>query len=153
MGTLAAMFNKNLINLYDSDVLMWSKQQSALIREGSFSEVDWQNVAEEIQDVGRSAERDFAKRLADLVALLLELDYSDKGDKTLPGRIELAKKTASRIVLRTPSFSEMLESEDWQESIFGDGMLLASQRAGIEMNIFPEKPIWNLKELLSGSRS
>ena len=149
MGTLAAMVNKKLINLYESDVLMWSKQQAALIRAGRFDEVDWKNVAEEIESVGRAAERELARRLADLVALLLELDYSEKTDKTLPGRIELAKKTASRIVLRTPSFSEMLESEDWQEAIWSDGMLLASQRAGIEMNIFPDKIIWNLKELLS----
>jgi len=44
---------------YDADVLLWSEEQAALLRRMAAGErvndlVDWQNVAEEIESVGRS---------------------------------------------------------------------------------------------------
>jgi hypothetical protein len=49
-------------NLYDDDVLLWSKSQAALLRRMAAGErvndqVDWENVVEEIEDVGRSSLR------------------------------------------------------------------------------------------------
>ena len=46
-------------DLYDTDVLRWSEQQSDLLRrlargERVNDQVDWENVAEEIESVGRS---------------------------------------------------------------------------------------------------
>ena len=46
-------------DLYDDDVLLWSERQAALLRRMAAGErlndqVDWGNVAEEIEDVGRS---------------------------------------------------------------------------------------------------
>ena len=46
-------------NLYDSDVLEWSDQQAALLRRLAAGErvndqIDWENVAEEVESVGRS---------------------------------------------------------------------------------------------------
>jgi hypothetical protein len=48
-------------DLYD-DVLLWSERQAALLRRMAAGErvndqVDWENVAEEIEDVGRSSLR------------------------------------------------------------------------------------------------
>jgi len=46
--------------LYDEDILQWSEQQAAVLRRLAQSrhdlsnEVDWEHVAEEIEDVGRS---------------------------------------------------------------------------------------------------
>jgi Domain of unknown function DUF29 len=45
-------------DLYDRDVLAWSQHQAELLRRTGRGErvnhVDWENVAEEIEDVGRS---------------------------------------------------------------------------------------------------
>jgi Domain of unknown function DUF29 len=46
-------------DLYDDDILTWSERQAALLRRHAAGEwvndqVDWANVAEEIEDVGRS---------------------------------------------------------------------------------------------------
>ena len=38
---------------YDSDFYAWSQQQGRLVREGRWSEVDRENVAEEIESLGR----------------------------------------------------------------------------------------------------
>ena len=62
-------------DLYD-DVLLWSKRQAALLRRMAAGErvndqVDWENVAEEIEDVGRSSLRACRSQL--LQALLHDL--------------------------------------------------------------------------------
>jgi hypothetical protein len=47
-------------DLYDDDILLWSERQAELLRRRSAgelvndAEIDWPNVAEEIEDVGRS---------------------------------------------------------------------------------------------------
>ena len=43
---------------YDTDILFWSEQQSALLRRLAMGEqvntqIDWENVAEEVESVGR----------------------------------------------------------------------------------------------------
>lgn len=41
-------------NSYDADILLWSEQQAELLRKRSVNELDWDNIAEEIESVGRS---------------------------------------------------------------------------------------------------
>jgi hypothetical protein len=40
--------------LYDTDILLWSEQQAELLRQRSANSLDWDNLAEEIADVGLS---------------------------------------------------------------------------------------------------
>jgi hypothetical protein len=63
-------------DLYDDDVLLWSERQAVLLRRMAAGErvndqVDWENVAEEIEDVGRSSLRACRSQL--LQALLHDL--------------------------------------------------------------------------------
>ena len=39
-------------DLYDDDILLWSEQQADALRRRAANEIDWDNVAEEIGDVG-----------------------------------------------------------------------------------------------------
>lgn len=41
-------------DLYDKDILAWSEQQAETLRRRAANELDWDNLAEEIEDVGRS---------------------------------------------------------------------------------------------------
>ncbi len=48
-------------NLYDTDILLWSERQADLLRHHAAGErvndasIDWPNIAEEIEDVGRAS--------------------------------------------------------------------------------------------------
>ena len=57
---------------YDADVVAWSSEQAALLRAGRFSELDIEHLADEIEDVGRSEERELGSRMAVLLAHLLK---------------------------------------------------------------------------------
>jgi hypothetical protein len=65
-----------MANLYDEDFLLWSEQQAELLRRMATGDrvndqVDWENVAEEIVDVGRSELRAVVSHLVQ--ALLHDL--------------------------------------------------------------------------------
>ncbi len=60
---------------YDHDFARWSAEQSELIRQGRFSEVDLENVAEEIASLGRSDRREIRNRLEVLLRHLLKWEF------------------------------------------------------------------------------
>jgi hypothetical protein len=59
MMTPLAM-KESVMTQYDADILIWSEHQAALLRRRAAgelvndAEMDWSNIAEEIEDVGRS---------------------------------------------------------------------------------------------------
>ena len=59
-------------SLYDRDFYAWANEQAALIRAGRLEEVDLENVAEEIESMGRSERRELINRLAVLLLHVLK---------------------------------------------------------------------------------
>jgi hypothetical protein len=60
---------------YEEDYFGWAMEQARLLRAGSFSEIDANNIAEELEDMGRSARRELRNRLAVLLMHLLKWRY------------------------------------------------------------------------------
>lgn len=60
---------------YDKDVVAWAAEQAALLRAGKLSDIDIEHIAEEIEDVGKSEQRELASRMAVLLAHLLRWQY------------------------------------------------------------------------------
>ena len=57
---------------YESDIVAWSKEQAALLRAGRFSQLDIEHIADEVEDVGKSEQRELASRVVLLLAHLLK---------------------------------------------------------------------------------
>lgn len=45
---------ENIPDLYDTDILIWSEKQAEFLRRRAANALDWDNLAEEIADVGLS---------------------------------------------------------------------------------------------------
>ncbi len=60
---------------YESDVVAWAKEQAAFIRAGHFDQLDLAHIAEEIEDVGKSEQRELASRMAVLLAHILQWKF------------------------------------------------------------------------------
>jgi len=67
-------------SLYDNDFLAWSKQQAealrAAMRDGSNQSLDFGNLAEEIEDLGKSVRRELQSQIRRVVRHLLKLEHS-----------------------------------------------------------------------------
>jgi hypothetical protein len=53
------MMNITIPNLYDSDYQLWLENTINQLRRGDFQAVDWQNLLEELADLGKNNRRDY----------------------------------------------------------------------------------------------
>ena len=63
---------------YDDDFFAWTQEQARLLRAGDLADVDAENLAEEIESVGRSDRREIRNRLTVLLAHLLKWQFQPK---------------------------------------------------------------------------
>ncbi len=66
---------------YDTDLLLWSERQAALLRRAAAGDrvndqVDWENVAEEIESLGKSDRRELTNRIRTILTHLIKLQTS-----------------------------------------------------------------------------
>jgi hypothetical protein len=97
--------------LYDWDFVAWSEQQAEALRAaatariGTNQALDWENLAEEIEDLGRSVRRELRSQLTRIVHHLLKLQYSPATDPRRSWRnsIREARSEVARLLNENPS--------------------------------------------------
>jgi hypothetical protein len=64
--------------LYDQDFFLWTQQQAAALRRAKASNLplDWENLAEEIESLGKSDRRELTSQLRRILRHLLKLEAS-----------------------------------------------------------------------------
>ena len=67
--------NKSAHQIYEKDFYAWTMQNAKLLREGKFSEIDIEHIAEELECLGRREKRKLNDRLAILIAHLLKWEF------------------------------------------------------------------------------
>ena len=123
--------------LYNRDIVAWANEQAAFLRSGQFDKLDLVNLAEEIEDVGKSEKRELASRLAVLISHLLKWKFQPerKGtswEVTIKGQRKLIKKR----VAKTPSLKPELKDPDFVEDVWTDAVNLATDETKGKIN-FP----------------
>lgn len=101
---------------YYQDIIKWAQEQAALLRAGQFSKVDIEHVAEEIEDVGKSEQRELENRMAILLAHLLKWQYQpDRRSSSWQRTIREQRKGVTRRLAKTPSLkANIRDSESWE---------------------------------------
>ena len=61
--------------LYEKDFLAWTQQQSELLRQGRWQEVDLDHLVQELDGMGQSNHRELESRLVVLIAHLLKWEF------------------------------------------------------------------------------
>jgi len=133
--------------LYETDIGAWAEQQARLLRAGWFAELDIEHIAEEIEDVGKSEQRELASRLSVLLAHLLKWQYQPQRRGSSWRRTILAQRRALGLRLkRTPSLKTILRDPDWLEEIWEDAISAATAETGLDA--FPEHCPWEIPRVL-----
>jgi len=97
--------------LYDDDILLWSEQQAAAIRrlrDGPPNELDIDNVAEEIESVGRSELAAVKSYLRLILLHLVKLSVESEADAVGHWRGELAAFHADLADRYAPSMRQRI---------------------------------------------
>ena len=133
---------------YEADVAAWASEQARLIREGQFDKLDWEHIAEEVEDVGKSEQRELASRMAVLIAHLLKWQYQPERQSTSWKRtIKEQRRALAFHLAQVPSLKSKLADSDWQGAIWADAVTLAINETG--MGGFPENCPWTVEDILT----
>lgn len=137
-----------MLTTYEQDVVKWSEEQAALLRQRDFAHLDIEHIAEEVEDVGKSEQRELMSHMVVLLAHLLKWEYQPERrgaswEKTIKAqRIEIAFN-----IKETPSLKTRLENEAWQQVVWAKAVSAAV--AETDLDIFPEESPWTMQQVLS----
>ena len=136
---------------YETDIISWANEQAAFIRSGRFDLLDLEHIADEIEDVGKSEQREFESRMALLLAHLIKWQYqpSHRG-KSWERTIKDQRTIITRRLSKTPSLKPELESSDFWLEAWADAARIAENETGI-LNVFPETCPWGFEEITNPS--
>ncbi len=134
---------------YETDVVAWATEQAQFIRAGRFDQLDLQHLAEEIEDVGKSEQRELASRMAVLLMHLLKWQFQPDGrNNSWAGTIRVQRRQLAIALRATPSLKVTLNLPDWQEIAWGDALTAASKETGLELDTFPDACPWAITDVL-----
>jgi Domain of unknown function DUF29 len=94
---------------YDADLVLWAEDQARALREAAKTRVnlpiDWLNVAEEIEALGKSQSRELANRVATILLHLMKLQTSSAKDPRAGWRDTVAEQRdeLERLIADAPS--------------------------------------------------
>lgn len=136
------------VTSYETDVVAWSNEQARLIRAGQFDQLDLEHIAEEIEDVGKSEQRELASRMAVLLAHLLKWHYQpERQSLSWQRTIKEQRRALAFHLKQVPSLRPRLADPEWQEAIWADAVTLAITETG--MGGFPDACPWAISDILA----
>ncbi len=92
---------------YEGDFHLWSLTQAAFIRAGKFEEIDIENVAEEIESLGRRDRVNIRRGLDDLLLRLLKWQFQpSKRRKRWQWAIRDARDKITMLIEESPSLKD-----------------------------------------------
>jgi hypothetical protein len=103
-------------SLYDEDFFLWSKAQGEALRAAARSAtnqpIDWENVAEEIESLGRSDKRELSSQLGRIIEHLLKLQFSLAVEPRMGwiGSIGDARNEIERLLEDSPSLRREIDA-------------------------------------------
>jgi hypothetical protein len=132
---------------YEHDVIAWANEQARLLRSGQFAALDIEHLAEEIEDVGKSEQRELVNRMAVLLAHLLKWCYQPERQRASWQRTIKEQRRALAFHLKqVPSLQQRLADADWLDAVWADAITLAIMETGLEA--FPEACPWAVADIL-----
>ena len=132
---------------YQKDYYGWLQTNAQLIREGKFSEIDAENIAEELESMGKSEKRELSSRLTILLMHLLKWQYQT---------VRRSTSWRNTIAVQRIDIHELLEDSPSLKSEISDKITTAYEKAklaaeietGIEKDSFPAECPFTLDQIL-----
>jgi len=122
---------------YNTDFALWAEEQAAILRAGRVTELDRENLADELESLARALRRELTDRIARLLQNLVQWDYLPS--VRLPAwyvAITEERGMIPRILEDAPSLRanwSAIVVEAWQKA-----RERASGATGLSDRIFPE---------------
>lgn len=143
------MSSKNA-ELYDRDFFAWTQNTAELLRKGSYSDVDPETLAGEIEDMGKRDLREVNSHLRVLIMHLLKWQYQPDGrggswQSTInTQRFELEGVFEQSPSLRTRFIPHLAKT-------YARARFEASAETGLDERVFPQECPYTVEQILDRS--
>jgi hypothetical protein len=137
--------------LYEQDYYAWVEDQVVALREQRTEHVDWENVAEEIDDLGKSEKWSLESHLEMLIEHLLKLAYTQptiptRNARLWQGTIKLARAKVRRRLAQSPSLRHKMD--ELFVAAYEDGRTRTLATIKIREDAVPTASPWTLEQVL-----
>ena len=133
---------------YDDDFFAWTQEQASLLRSGRFSQLDIENVAEELESMGRSDKREIDSRLEVLLTHLLkwqvQVGFRSGG---WSGTIREQRSRIEGLLTESPSLRAQVASI--RPTLYARARREASNETGLPVRMFPARCPFTGEQVLS----
>lgn len=134
--------------LYETDYLQWIETTVKKLRFGDYTNVDWENLIDEIEDMGRSERRSLKSNLIVVLVRLLKWQFQpEQRSGSWESSIIEHRRSILEAIFDSPSLQPYLES------IFVECYPLAVKQVKAEtrlpLEIFPQQCPYELVELVN----
>lgn len=142
--------SKHDFSLYEQDYYKWISTTVEQIRQGDFTNVDWENVLEELEALGKSEKRELKSRLMVLIEHLLKLaywrterEYNARGWKNT---IIEQRRQIKLLLQDSPSLKAILA--DLLSECYTQARNDTSYKTELELETFPANPPFTVEQVL-----
>jgi phosphoglycolate phosphatase-like HAD superfamily hydrolase len=125
-----------MADVYDKDTYGWALAQSDALRRRSANELDWDNLAEEIESVGKSQAAELRSRFIVLLAHLLKWQFqSERRSRSWENTIRRERLEIARHLSENPGLKP--RREELYASAYAAARLDASTETDLPLDTFP----------------
>ncbi len=136
-----------LAELYEHDYYTWTGAQAQALRERKVSGLDWDNLAEEVEDLGKAERHRLESHLESLLMHLLKWAYQPQHrSRSWSNSIEEHRYRAHRVLRDNPGLKTKL-TEIFADAYEG-ARFSAENETGLDLGTFEEKCPWRLEDAL-----
>ena len=137
--------------LYEEDFVLWTEKTAELLKQKEFDRVDWENLIEEVECMGKSERQAVESLLTQLLIHLLKLSYwtteRERNARHWLGeiatfRVQLKKKIKTQ-TLKNHAINSFGEAYSDARQTLIDGRI-------VDKNIIPLESIFTLEQVLDG---
>ena len=135
------------MSLYDQDFYQWTQEQAELLKAGALSQLDVENLIEEIESMGKSQKRALISRMTVLLMHLLKWDYQpDRRSGSWKSTIITQRKEIKRLLKDNPGLKSIIT--EMLTETYLDAAEIASAETELPESTFPETCPYTVEHLM-----
>jgi hypothetical protein len=135
-------------DLYEQDFYAWANEQAALLRAGKLAAADIENIAEEIESMGRGEKRELINRLSVLLAHLLKWRFQpERRDHSWIYTIREQRLQIARHMKDNPSLHA--KTAEAIADAYETAVLAAAEDSGLVEKTFPQACPFSFEQVVA----
>jgi Domain of unknown function DUF29 len=135
--------------LYDEDFFAWTMEQARRLRAGEFATLDVENIAEELESMGRRDRREIDSRLVVLLAHLLKWQVQvGFRSRSWSATIREQRDRLEDLLRESPSLQSLVASV--RPALYARSRRAAADETGLAETAFPAACPFTAEQILTG---